>query len=79
MIGGLHQRMGDGRYMDHGWKQFMITGKIEDYLKFKQETKDLIKHDEQLLNKKLENGRDSGAGYCNTDGYCSGKFSGRGI
>ena len=71
--------MGDGRYMDHDWKQFMATGKVEDYLKFKQATKERINQDEQSLKGKTENGRDSGAGYCNTDGYCSGQFSGRGI
>ena len=71
--------MGDRRYMEHGWKQFMATGKVEDYLKFKQETKETIKQDGQLLKGKIENGRDSGAGYHNTDGHCSGEFSGRRI
>ena len=56
--------------VDRSWRQFMETGKVEDYLKFKMKAEEVQK--EKISGEVEENRREKlSAGYYKGDSNCS--------
>ena len=65
---------------ESSWKHFMLTGKVEDYLKFKKEENTVIKKEGKIPQK--NNGKEREqlrAGFSEGDGNCSCQCTGRGV
>ncbi len=61
--------------MDYGWQKFLVTGKVEDYLRFKMKEKE---ENSRQNPKGIEQEKeDTGAGDSKRNGHSTWQFPGR--